>query len=271
MRIALRHFYRRIQVKFARPSVVIKPVSNVAVLLKLDQRDTGADRVDGPGRNVEEVSGPHFVPCQQLLDRTVDSRRPELPRAKRGIETDRYARVRLRIENIPALLLARHSGRCLSGTRVDLDRKFLAGEKIFDQQCGNCRRRFEPDSANSRAWRAVETRRQVGSPPDLLDRVGGQQYAHLPLAPPSWPTFCADLLLVTSTSSPSTTTITSSSPITDTRGPSVSTATRLQSISSCAPREHPLRASNSEFQLPMSDQPMVTGTIAAFCVFSITA
>src|SRR3546814_21176921 len=96
-----------------------------------------------------------------------------------------------------------------------------------------------PDFTNSRAWRAVKTRRQVGASPDLLDRSGGQQHAHLPLAPPSWPTFCADLLLVTSTSSPSTTTITSSRPITETPGPSVSTANREIGRGSCRERECP--------------------------------
>src|SRR3546814_9007970 len=75
--------------QLARTSVIIKPISDVAVLLNLDQRDSCADRVDCPGRKVEKVSGPHFVPCQQLLDRAVDGRRPELPRVKRTIETDR--------------------------------------------------------------------------------------------------------------------------------------------------------------------------------------
>ena len=72
----------------------------------------------------------------------------------------------------------------------------------------------------------------------------------------SLPTFCAPSAVVTSTSSPSTTMITSSSPITETRGPSLSTSTLRQSTSStpardalpcCVPRERGVQ------RLPVAD------------------
>ena len=65
-------------------------------------------------------------------------------------------------------------------------------------------------------------------------------------------------------------------PITDTRGPSVSTMTLRQSTSSAVPcTELPApsraRAARRASQLPISDQPIAAETIAARAVFSITA
>jgi len=64
--------------------------------------------------------------------------------------------------------------------------------------------------------------------------------------------------------------------MTEMRGPSVSASTLRQSTSSTVPRVRlplasPGFASRSACQLPMSDQPIATGTTAARTVFSITA
>ena len=43
------------QMKFARTPVIVKPISDVAVLLDLDQADPGPDRMNGVRRDIEEV------------------------------------------------------------------------------------------------------------------------------------------------------------------------------------------------------------------------
>src|SRR5690606_28437621 len=195
-------------------------------------------------------------------------------------EADAELRARLRRQDQPALFLAvgtRSSCRGLAIVRVNLDREALAGEQIFDEQARAFRRRLEPNLPYAPTWCDFELRRQGIAAPRLFYRSGGQEpRGHSPWAPFSDPTSCAPSALVTSTSLPSTTTITSSSPITETRGPSLSTSTFRQSTSSALggarlPCASPPRACCTALHEPMSDHAMSAGTTAAFSVCSITA
>src|SRR5690606_1518489 len=146
----------------------------------------------------------------------------------------------------------------------------------FDQKLRAFRRRFEPDFADA-ARSGAEPGRQRLAAPGLFDRNRLQKpRAHSPCAPLSDPTRCAPAALVTRISSPLATTITSSSPITDTRGPSLSTNPLRHSTSSAfceaeLPWASPPRACCTALHEPISDHAMSAGTTAALAVCSITA
>src|SRR5690348_17976880 len=61
-----------VEVQLARTPVIVQPISDVGVLLELQQRDAGADGMDRPGGNEEKIAGGDRTPIDELLDRAVE-------------------------------------------------------------------------------------------------------------------------------------------------------------------------------------------------------
>ena len=61
-------------VQFALPAVIKQAECRVAALLNFCEHDTGADGVDGAGRNVDDVAFRNRPPVDEIGDRTVLNR-----------------------------------------------------------------------------------------------------------------------------------------------------------------------------------------------------
>ena len=59
---AMRNGDRVVEVKIARTPVIVEAVGDVDVLLEFEQFQAAADRVDRPGRDIEEVTAPNIPP-----------------------------------------------------------------------------------------------------------------------------------------------------------------------------------------------------------------
>ena len=57
-----------VEVERARPAVIVKAISDIDVLLHLDQRQAGTDRVNCTGGRIEHITGRDRMPCDQCLD-----------------------------------------------------------------------------------------------------------------------------------------------------------------------------------------------------------
>ena len=55
-------------VQLARPAIVVQAIGDVRILLHLDQRQPGADRVDGVRRQVDEIARPDLVTWTQARE-----------------------------------------------------------------------------------------------------------------------------------------------------------------------------------------------------------
>src|SRR6185437_4843942 len=156
--------------ELTRPSIIKEPISDVAVLLEFEQRNSSADCVDRAGRNENEISAPDRSPIDQRLDRTVERRRAELVLRNPALQPEAEPCPRHRVDDGPALALAFFQP---SLTRflvigMDLDRKALAGEDIFGEQRQVAAAR-KPHLSDAFAGRRAEHRRQVGPAPRLFD------------------------------------------------------------------------------------------------------
>src|SRR6187397_2790513 len=64
-----------VDVQFTLSAVVEQAECRVAALLNLGEHDTGADRVDGAGRNEDDVAFRNRTPLNQINDRAIRDRR----------------------------------------------------------------------------------------------------------------------------------------------------------------------------------------------------
>lgn len=106
--VKLRRCNRRrlVQMKVAGPAVVVKPVGRIGVLLKLQQRDAGANRVDRAGGNEDEVARGHGPPVDHSFDRSVQCRGPQFTSRDRLRQADPDLGIPFRVQDIPAFRLS---------------------------------------------------------------------------------------------------------------------------------------------------------------------
>src|SRR5437764_4544425 len=95
-----------IEVKFAWSAVIVEAIRYVRILLELEQRDSGADRVDRARRNEDEIAGCDGTPLHQLLDRAVERGCTQMIFANGSLHTQPERRIGLGIEDVPAFALA---------------------------------------------------------------------------------------------------------------------------------------------------------------------
>jgi hypothetical protein len=123
-------------VQFTLPAVIEQPERGVAALLDFRQHDTGAERVDGAGRDEDDIACGDWTPLHQVDDRAGGDRRPQFLRRYPALQTNADLRVRFRRKDVPGFALAVwHSDRAGEGVvRMDLDRQWLAREQQLKQQ-----------------------------------------------------------------------------------------------------------------------------------------
>ena len=94
-------------VKFALPAVVEQPERGVAALLDFREHDAGADRVDSPGGNEDDVASVTGRQCTMFGDRAVLDRGSQFGGGSCAlIQSDRDPGAWRGRENIPCLGLA---------------------------------------------------------------------------------------------------------------------------------------------------------------------
>src|SRR5689334_25231640 len=110
--------------QFARATEVVEPVSDVRVLLNLQQGDPAADGMDRTRRHEEEVPTAGSPPVHIFLDRPAERRLAQLLRRKAMLQPEPDYCIRFRVCDVPALgLSAREATRArLLVVRMDLDR-----------------------------------------------------------------------------------------------------------------------------------------------------
>ena len=122
--------------QFARAAVVVEAIGHVAVLLDLDQADAGADGVDRPRRDVEEIARFDPVPFEQVLDPAIERSGTQFLLAHRFAQADAKPRVAVSRDDQPAFFLARPAqpgGFRLVVVGMELDREFVAGENVLGE------------------------------------------------------------------------------------------------------------------------------------------
>src|SRR5437899_2791496 len=67
--------YAIVYVQFTVSAVVEQAECGVAALLNLGEHDAGAERVDGPGRNEDDIAFRNRTPLNQINDRAIRDRR----------------------------------------------------------------------------------------------------------------------------------------------------------------------------------------------------
>src|SRR3546814_38502 len=78
----------RIEMQFARTAVIIEAIGAIDVLLHLDERQAGADGMDGPRWIVEEIAGASGSPVKHRLDASVQRSSPQRVGIARLPKTD---------------------------------------------------------------------------------------------------------------------------------------------------------------------------------------
>src|SRR6476469_10374565 len=138
-----------VEVQLARAAVVVEAVGEVDVLLEFQQRYAAADCVDGAGRHEEQVAAANWFPIHQVLDRSIERRRPELVLPDVAPQAQRDGGAWFGVENVPAFALAagEAAGPRIRIVGVDLNRQTFAGEQIFEEQ-GQFAAAREPDFPN---------------------------------------------------------------------------------------------------------------------------
>ena len=87
-------------------SIVEQPERGVAVLLDFGENDAGADRVNGSGRNEDDVALMNRVPMHDVGDRAVRDGGSQLGGGARIIQSHRDLRAGNGGENVPCFGLA---------------------------------------------------------------------------------------------------------------------------------------------------------------------
>jgi len=174
------HGHGIVQMKFAIRSIVVETIGQIEILLNFDHAQPLADRMDRSGGRIDHVAGPNRLPVQHILDRAVERRSADRIGVIRFAEPECDRRVRFRGQDNPCFVLApsesARAGRSVIG--MDLDRKTIGGEQIFDQQVVRTTARIIiPDLAYGRRIRSgiVEQWREVATAPRFFDRMMGQE------------------------------------------------------------------------------------------------
>ena len=178
----MRHRDTGVFMQFALPAVVEQTERRVALLLYFGQHDTGADGVDGAGRNVDHVPGDNGPPVDEIDDRAVLDRCAQLLGGYPMLQSSADPRIRPGREDVPRFALAiRHPHRARVGVvGVNLDRQGLAGEQQLEQQRrrrGILVRTLEPQFAYG-VMGAVDTAPwlQIMTPPRLVNDPHGSMF-----------------------------------------------------------------------------------------------
>ena len=128
--------YAIVDVQFTLSAVVEQAECRVAALLNLGEHDAGADRVDGAGRNEDDIAFRNRTPLNQINDRAIRDRRAQFLWRDPPVQADADLRARFRRDDVPCFALAvRHPHRARKRiVRMDLDRQRRAGEQQFEKQ-----------------------------------------------------------------------------------------------------------------------------------------
>src|SRR6185369_684268 len=140
-----------IQMQLARAAIIVKAIGEIDILLDLDQRQAGANRMNRAGRRIEDIAGFHRLPEQLVLNRSVERRLAKLLTRHHLAHAKADNRVRFGGEDHPSLILSAPIAGRMRGSIVgmNLHRELLAGEEIFDQQFRIVAARIlEPDLAD---------------------------------------------------------------------------------------------------------------------------
>ena len=123
-------------VQFPLPSIVEQPERGVTVLLDFGEYDARADRVNGPGRNEDDVALMNRVPMHDVRDRAVRDGGSQFGGGTRIIQSDRDLRARNGRENVPCFGLAvgKPDRSCECIVWMNLNRQRLGCEEQFEQQ-----------------------------------------------------------------------------------------------------------------------------------------
>ena len=142
---------RFVEVKLARPAIIVKPIRKVDRLLDFEHGQAGPKRVDRAGRIIDEIALFRPFPIHQIDDRSVPSGAHQLIGLNFTTRSDAQFCIIACIEHDPAFILAARIA-ALPGGRIigmDLDRQSLGREQIFGHDVEfAARRRLEPDLAN---------------------------------------------------------------------------------------------------------------------------
>jgi hypothetical protein len=119
--------------QLAGPAVIVKPVRHIGVLLKLEERDSAADRMDRAWRDIEKIACPDGPPFNGFDDRAVKRGEAELLLGEGTPKPKTDCRPLGGAEYIPALRLSSRSAAqaSLRVIRMDLNRERLTREQIF--------------------------------------------------------------------------------------------------------------------------------------------
>ena len=94
------------EMQFPRAPVIVKPVRDIRVLLHLDQREPGPDRMNRSGRGKKAIARPNVNPVEQLLDFTA-RRGLRQSLGRNGLaQTDGNLGAGIRTQDVPHLRLA---------------------------------------------------------------------------------------------------------------------------------------------------------------------
>ncbi len=144
-----------VQMEFTRTTVVVQTISNIGILLYFDERNTCTDGMDSTRRYVEEIAFLDRMPHEQIFNRAVYCGSYQCFSVNWDLEAGRELRLRFRINDKPALVLAAPAaailfshGPSLIIRRVDLNRQLLVCENIFDKKRLQMCRGVKPDLAD---------------------------------------------------------------------------------------------------------------------------
>ena len=97
-----------VHVDFALPAMIEKAKGRVASLLYFGQHESRADGVDGAGRDEDDIVLPDRAPLNQVRDRAVLDRGPQLRGRELPLQPDGNLGLGRRGQNVPGLGLAVH-------------------------------------------------------------------------------------------------------------------------------------------------------------------
>src|SRR3546814_11455915 len=97
--------------QFARTAVIIEGIGAIDVLLHLDERQAGADGMDGPRWIVEEIAGASGSPVKHRLDASVQRSSPQRVGIARLPKTDAEFGTRIGPKDQPDLIPSARKAR----------------------------------------------------------------------------------------------------------------------------------------------------------------
>jgi len=110
MAAEIRHLQGLIEMQLTRAAVIVEPVGDIAILLDLAERETGANSVHRACGHKERIARLRRTPVQQLFDLARERRGAHALARERPLETQRQARPRLSPQHVPHFRLASPRG-----------------------------------------------------------------------------------------------------------------------------------------------------------------